>query len=353
MTVKSHQPLQHSRSSMLAPISADPRPQHGPAPEVSFIVCTRNRVAVLEPCIKSIQAACRAHPAFAAELVVVDNGSTDRTAERLASIAELSDIPLTAVCEPRRGLAAARNAGLARARGRVLVFVDDDCQLHGDYLSDLQRHYGTGERVVRGGRVEIGDARDLPFTIKRSLVRERLTSDVHPGGFVLGCNMTMHRDAAARIGLFDERFGAGGPLRSAEDTDYLVRAVLLGIPVEYVPDMMIFHHHGRRDHKAIEKLHRDYCLGNGGLCLKHVRHAPWLLRHFYWAVRSAFRELVKGPRFDCELKLSHWPIVVMNLLGAAKFAVLSLARRPEAPQVRQDQQAQDQQANAEARVNTP
>lgn len=329
---------------MLAPISTAPRSQHGPAPEVSFIVCTRDRVAVLEACIKSIQLACRAHPAFAAELVIVDNGSTDRTAEQLASIADMSDIPFTAVCEPRRGLAAARNAGLKRARGRVLVFVDDDCAVHRDYLRDLQRHYATGERVIRGGRVEIGDARDLPFTIKRSPVRERLTPDVHPGGFVLGCNMTMHRDVAARIGYFDERFGAGGPLRSAEDTDYLVRAVLLGIPVEYVPDMTIFHHHGRRDRKAIEKLHRDYSLGNGGLCLKHVRAAPWLLRHFYWAARAAFRELANGPWFDHELKLSHWPIVGMNMLGAAKFAVLLAARWPEAPQVRQDQQA-----NAEAR----
>ncbi|TIX46263.1 MAG: glycosyltransferase family 2 protein, partial [Mesorhizobium sp.] len=57
-----------------------PRPQQGPAPAVSFIVCTRDRVAVLEPCISSIQAACRAHADFAAELVVVDNGSTDSTA---------------------------------------------------------------------------------------------------------------------------------------------------------------------------------------------------------------------------------------------------------------------------------
>jgi glycosyltransferase involved in cell wall biosynthesis len=344
MIAKSPQPVQRSRSTMLAPILDQPRPPHGPAPEVSFIVCTRNRVAVLEPCIKSIQTACRSHAAFTAELVVVDNGSTDRTAERLASIASASNIPITIVLEPRRGLAAARNAGLERARGRVLVFVDDDCEVHGDYLRHLQRHYATGERVIRGGRVELGDARDLPFTIKRSRVRERLTPDVHPGGFVLGCNMTMHRDVAARIGYFDERFGAGGPLRSAEDTDYLVRAVLLGIPVEYVPDMTIFHHHGRRDRKAIEKLHRDYSLGNGGLCLKHVRHAPWLLRHFYWAVRAAFREPAGGPPFDRELLLSHWPIVIMNLLGAAKFAILLLARWPEAAPVRQDQQA-----NAQAR----
>ncbi|MES0069925.1 glycosyltransferase [Mesorhizobium sp. M0074] len=343
MTVRSHQPLQRDRAPVPAPVS--PRPQHRSAREVSFIVCTRNRVAVLEACIKSIQTACRSHPAFAAEVVVVDNGSTDCTAERLASIADTSDIPLTAVREPRPGLAAARNAGLARARGRVLVFVDDDCRVDGHYLRDLQRHYASGEQwLIRGGRVEIGDARDLPFTIKRSLVRERLTPDVHPGGFVLGCNMTMHRDVAARIGPFDGRFGAGGPLRSAEDTDYLVRAMLLGIPVEYVPDMTIFHHHGRRDRKSIDKLHRDYSLGNGALCLKHIRHAPWLLRHFYWAVREAFRELAAGPAFDRDLNLSHWPIVLMNLLGAARFAILLLARSPQARPVRQDQQA-----NAEAR----
>lgn len=344
MTVKAHHPLQRARLASHEPVPADPRPERS-APEVSFIICTRNRVAVLEACIKSVQAACRAHATFAAELVVVDNGSSDRTAERLASIAETSDIPFTPVSEPRPGLAAARNAGLRRARGRVLVFVDDDCAVHCDYLSDLERHYASGEQwLIRGGRVELGDPRDLPFTIKRSRVRERLTPDVHPGGFVLGCNMTMHRDVAARIGWFDERFGAGGPLRSAEDTDYLVRAMLLGIAVEYVPDMTIFHHHGRRDRKSIEKLHRDYSMGNGGLCLKHVRHAPWLLRHFYWAARGALRERTGGPAFDRELKLSHWPIVTMNLLGAARFAVLVLARRPQRAPVRQDQHA-----NAQAR----
>ncbi|MGX5827863.1 glycosyltransferase family 2 protein [Mesorhizobium sp. 43Arga] len=343
MTVKVHQPLRGERSTALRLAPADPRPERS-GPEVSFIICTRNRIAVLEACIKSVQAACRAHAGFAAELVVVDNGSSDRTAERLASIAAVSDIPFTPICEPRPGLAAARNAGLRRARGRVLVFVDDDCAVHRDYLADLERHYSSGEQgLIRGGRVELGDPRDLPFTIKRSPVRERLTRDIHPGGFVLGCNMTMHRDVAARIGYFDERFGAGGPLRSAEDTDYLVRAVLLGIPVEYVPDMTIFHHHGRRDRKAIEKLHRDYSLGNGGLCLKHVRHAPWLLRHFYWAARGALRELAGGPTFDRELDLSHRPIVGMNVLGAARYALLLLARRPQAEPVRQDQQA-----NAEA-----
>ncbi|WP_034857615.1 glycosyltransferase family 2 protein [Sinorhizobium sojae] len=296
-------------------------------PFASFIVCTRNRAKALAACIRSIEETCRAYPAITTELVVVDNGSTDETQAELRRISAASGVAITIVMEGRPGLAFARNAGMQRARGRVLVFIDDDCEVGRGYLGDLQRYYTKGNRVIRGGRVELGNSCDLPFTVKRSLVPARFTPDVHPGGFVLGCNMTMHREVAARIGRFDERFGAGAPLQSAEDTDYLVRAYALGIPVEYVPDMMVYHHHGRRERAEIEKLHRSYSLGNGALCLKHLFKAPWLLKHFFWTVRSAFGETFSGARFDADLQLSHWPIVLMNLVGAVRFARLWLAGR--------------------------
>ncbi|MDX0542197.1 glycosyltransferase [Sinorhizobium medicae] len=305
-------------------VAASPSGELGPF--ASFIVCTHNRVHALGASIRSIESASRAHAMVESELVVVDNGSTDGTAEELAGIAARTMMPITLLTEPRPGLAAARNTGMARARGRILIFIDDDCEVDSNYLRDLERHYSGGdEQVIRGGRVELGNPADLPFTVKRSKVAARLTRDVHPGGFVLGCNMTMHRDIAARIGPFDERFGAGAPLKAAEDTDYLVRAFELGIPVEYVPDMVVHHHHGRRHRAAIEELHRNYSLGNGGLCLKHLLRAPWLLKHFGWTVRSAWGEAFGRSRFDPELQLSHWPIVSMNLLGALRFAWLAAA----------------------------
>jgi len=326
---------ERTRAIDAAPSSAERR-----EPLASFIVCTRNRAAALEACIRSIERACRSHATVASELVVVDNGSTDDTAERLIRIAATSSLAITLVTEPRPGLAAARNAGMERSRGRILIFVDDDCAVDCRYLQDLERHYATGERcIIRGGRVELGSPLDFPFTIKRSQARERFTPDVHPGGFILGCNMTMHREIALRIGHFDERLGAGSALKSAEDTDYLVRAFQLGIPIEYVPDMTVLHYHGRNTREAIERLHRDYSLGNGALCLKHILKAPWLLRHFCWSMRSAWRELFGGPRFDPEVSLSHWPIVFMNLLGAAKFARLAITRRAQPPEVAQIKQA--------------
>jgi glycosyltransferase involved in cell wall biosynthesis len=308
------------------PVRASPRlppDAHHPV-DASFIVCTRNRAAALEACISSIEAACEAC-SLSCELVVVDNGSTDDTAARLSRIAAKSAVAVRWMVELRPGLAAARNTGMERARGRLLIFIDDDCIVERSYLQDLNRHYSAGERcIVRGGRVDLGSPRDLPFTIKRSRFRARFTPDVHPGGFVLGCNMTMDREAAARIGRFDERFGAGGPLWSAEDTDYLVRSHQLGIPIEYVPDMTVQHFHGRTTRDAIERLHRDYSFGNGGLCVKHAFKAPWLLRHFCWTTRSAWRELFGGYRFDPEISLSHLTIVAMNLVGAAKFALLAV-----------------------------
>jgi glycosyltransferase involved in cell wall biosynthesis len=307
----------------------------------SFIVCTRNRAAALASCIRSIETACMLHPAFTSELVIVDNGSTDGTTDYVGRVAATSDTAIRLLLEPRPGLAAARNAGLEQARGRIVIFIDDDCKVHRNYLYDLERHYGAGEQLlIRGGRVDLGNPDDLPFTVKRSTTRARLTRDVHPGGFVLGCNMTMHRDVAARIGQFDERLGVGAPLRAAEDTDYLIRAFQLNVPVEYVPDMTVFHHHGRSSRRDVERLHRNYSLGNGALYAKHIRSAPWLLRHFWWTVRSAFRELFfGGARFDPELHLSHWPIVLMNLRGAAAFAGLHLTKWLRRRQVHENEEA--------------
>jgi GT2 family glycosyltransferase len=303
-------------------------------PWASFIICTRDRAAALEACLQSIAAASEAHPKCNVELVVVDNGSTDGTTQLLPRLTAASTLPMTVISETRRGLAAARNAGMAQARGRILVFVDDDVRLDRHYLRDLERHYAAGDHcMIRGGRVELGDAADLPFTIKTSPARERFSRDIHPGGFIQGCNMAMHREVAARVGAFDERFGAGAPLCAAEDTDFLLRAHLAGIPVEYVPDMTVFHHHGRRTHGAIRSIYGNYNIGNGALYAKHARSAPWLLRHLYWTGRSACREIFGGPCFDEGLRLSHWPMVAMNLAGALKFMALALVGRAvESPQ---------------------
>ncbi len=93
---------------------------------ISVVVPAYNEAAVLPETLARIDAE-------AAEVIVVDNGSTERTAE----IAE--DAGARVVSEPRRGVARARNAGAAMARGDVLVFVDADVLLPDGALARVAR----------------------------------------------------------------------------------------------------------------------------------------------------------------------------------------------------------------------
>jgi glycosyltransferase involved in cell wall biosynthesis len=92
---------------------------------VSLIVCTRNRAARLADfvaCVASLDA-----PPGGWELVLVDNASTDSTPLLLEQFAKSAPFSVQCVHAPLPGLSSARNAGLARARGDILAFTDDDC----------------------------------------------------------------------------------------------------------------------------------------------------------------------------------------------------------------------------------
>lgn len=301
--------------------------------KASIIVCTRDRCVRLDALLASL-AAARPAAGLDLELIVVDDGSQDATSVTVKRFASTASFPVCLLVQQSgRGLAAARNRGLREARGDLIIFLDDDCVVSANYFRELAARFAADDRpVFRGGRVVLGDAADAPLTIKTSPYSERLGERADPGGFILGCNMAMPRAILAKVGLFDERFGAGAPLKSAEDTDYMLRARLAGFRVEYVPDMTVYHHHGRRTAGQVGRVHRNYGIGNGALTLKHTFTAPWLWRSRYWTVRNAMKEIIGGPAFDPELGLSHAPIVAHNAIGACLFLLAKLRRSEPWPE---------------------
>jgi GT2 family glycosyltransferase len=285
---------------------------------LSFILCTRDGADRLAPTLAAIAATARGVPTV--ELVVVDNGSRDGTPALLAAFRDQASLPVTLVTERRPGLAGARNAGIAAARGGLLAFTDDDCRLAPDYATRLLAHYADDNQpVLRGGRVELGDPRDLPFTIKTDLRPAVYDGSGHPGGFLHGCNMAIRRDVIDRIGLFDPGFGAGAPFRSAEDTEYIYRAHRAGIRVAYVPDCVVYHHHGRRRQEEILRLSRVYAEGNGALYAKYLRD-PRLLRHLYWDLKGCVREVFGGAPMDRSLGFTYRSNVAGCLIGMLRYA---------------------------------
>src|SRR5690606_16449022 len=104
--------------------------------DASVVVCTRDRAASLAVTLESI-AGLRIPALVVAELVVVDNGSTDGTPAVVEAFRRRSPLPLRYVRELRPGIAPARNAGMAAARGRIVVFTDDDVTVEPDWLAEM------------------------------------------------------------------------------------------------------------------------------------------------------------------------------------------------------------------------
>jgi GT2 family glycosyltransferase len=228
---------------------------------------------------------------------------------------------------------------LRSTRSDLLSFTDDDCRLSKDYVSQLLRHDAADtDLVLRGGRVELGDPTDLPLTINTAptLMRWSLKNNSarhdRLSGPISGCNMTMRRALVEHIGLFDERLGAGGSIPGAEDADYNFRAYLAGATLEYVPDMTVFHHHGRKTNDAAKKLLSDYEIGNGALYARYLFKHPNLCRPFYWNCKNALREIITGTNtFLPDIGFSEVDRLTANLRGAARYFFM---RKKEAERVR-------------------
>jgi glycosyltransferase involved in cell wall biosynthesis len=109
----------------------------------AVVVPTFNRKAVLRQCIEAL--AKQDYPDF--EVIVVDDGSTDQTSEMI-----VDEFPkVRFLTQDHRGPAAARNRGVAGARGEIIAFTDDDCVAPRNWLTRLADGYARHPRVAGVG----------------------------------------------------------------------------------------------------------------------------------------------------------------------------------------------------------
>jgi glycosyltransferase involved in cell wall biosynthesis len=237
------------------------------ADNLSLIVCTRDRLAMLEQCLASL--AAQSSPP--GQIVVVDN-SGDGNARSLC--ADRSGV--TYIHEPRPGLSVARNAGLAVARGEFIAFTDDDVVLHDDWCGEILRAFATGADAVTGlvlpasldteaqraFELNLGGftQRFQPLVFDRSFLdaTHRMGPQVWRIG--AGANMAFRRASIAPLGGFDERLGAGAS-GCSEDSEFWYRILAAGGVCLYEPRAVVFHHH-RRDWAGLRKQYRAYMRGH-------------------------------------------------------------------------------------------
>lgn len=295
--------------------------------DVSIIICTRNRANAIISCLNATLIAINNCPEKVCEVVLVDNGSTDDTATLIKEWASTASIRVNIAYECKAGLSNARNCGLKIAKGDLLIFTDDDCHMDINYIAEAV-NYDAADKipVLRGGSVHLGDPTDQPLTIKyaKEVTRWEKSQNVsrryNLGNSILGCNMVMRKVLADKLGPFDTLLGAGSSIPGGEDTDYIFRAYLAGFPIEYVPNMRVFHFHGRKQVADGYKLFSNYSIGGGALYAKYIFIHPNFCRQLYWDIKGVVYESIQQKNlFEQQFNFSLKDKVLYCLKGMSMY----------------------------------
>lgn len=215
---------------------------------ISVIVCTYNRERYIVRCIERLtDTACRDY-----EVLVVDNNSTDGTAELVqAFLKDRPELPVRYFFEPAQGLSNARNRGMKEAKGDVFVFLDDDAFVAGDYLSSIEAFLKKYPEVAAfGGPIEpLFEECPRPKWLCHwsmgwvsAYDMGRKVREFGGKAFPFGGNSGVSREIVEKVGQFNPELGRkGGNMDAGEEKDFYKRIRSLGGKILYCPEMRIRH----------------------------------------------------------------------------------------------------------------
>ncbi|QWU17150.1 Glycosyl transferase family 2 [Paenibacillus sophorae] len=222
--------------------------EHGNVPRLSIIICTYNRAGLLS---KTLDSLLGLEMLDEAEVIVVDNRSTDDTAAVVKRFVDKyeSMIHMKYLLEPVQGLSAARNAGILAAKSPLIAFLDDDALPVRTWISTIVNTLESRPLVMAmGGKVapifESGRPNWLikPFEFPYTIMDLGNRIKEYPGKFhPCGANMAMRREVF-NVSLFPLELGRkGDSLLSGEETWLFGKIRKEGQSVLYHPQMAVDH----------------------------------------------------------------------------------------------------------------
>ena len=200
---------------------------------VSIVIPTFNRQRILERCLDSLSRLEFACSEF--EVIVVNDGGTAPSSD-----AVMNGVKLTIVTQQNRGPGAARNAGVARAKGKYIAFIDDDCTVSPDWLKNVATSVRKNPDALIGGRTVNILPRNMYSATSQSIIDYLYRYyDGRPDRprFFASNNVTLSADLYRSIGGFDERF------RAAEDREFCRRWNAAGRRMVYDDSIVVMHAH--------------------------------------------------------------------------------------------------------------
>jgi GT2 family glycosyltransferase len=299
------------------------------APRFSIVIPTFNRPAQLARCIESIGKL--ETPGNWVEIIVVNDGGEAPDEAQLLSLAR--GIEMQIISQSRRGPGAARNRGVANARGEHIAFLDDDCHLPADWCNVLSSAVHEAGNCMIGGHtlnhLESNLLSEASQTLVDYVYGYYNDPDANRTPLFTSNNMIVPAMTFRALGGFDESF------RTAEDRELCRRWHERGLRIVFDPALVVLHAH-RLSLQSLLRQHFSY--GRGALA--------------YWQKKSAaLRDLKIEPlrfyvgmlSFPFKARRRHAPLLslligITQVANAAGFAFAAAQRfrlRQRAPVLRE------------------
>jgi glycosyltransferase involved in cell wall biosynthesis len=228
------------------------------------------------------------------EVIVINNRSTDRSLSIVERIAHCDERVRLVTANDRAGEPHARNVGLQAASSNLIAYCDADDVVVPSWAPAMRAALSRAEFVT--GPVEL-DLLNPPWLaeVRGRGIFESIPTTSLGIPFAHGCNIGLRRDAAQRIGGFDES------VRIGADIDFAVRAFQAGIDLAWAPDAAV---HYRHRLKRRDRWRQAVSYGRAAHHLHDLAGEPWglgvrarqQLRRFGWLLANCHRVHDRGLR---------------------------------------------------------
>jgi len=230
-------------------------------PPISIIIPVKNRPDIRD-CLDSLE--LLDYPKDKIEVIVVDDGSTDSTAQVIQT-SKIKAIHLTHTI----GASASRNLGVKEAKGELIGFIDSDCVAHPNWLKELVPYFEKEKVAIVGGyvcnfyyRSALDRYEDTKSSLNMGRYPFRAEDAKSSTAYVPSCNLIIRKKAVLEAGGFQE------DLKVGEDVDLCWRVRKLGYHLLYLPQGEVKHKH-RNDVMSMLRRRFDYGTSEAILYSRH------------------------------------------------------------------------------------
>lgn len=306
--------------------------QNLPAPDgVSVIICGYNAAGRIRPTLKALQEQEFRDTGISWEVILVDNASTDQTAE--TALSKWNEAPVTdfrVIREENPGLMHARKKGLAEARYGIISFIDDDNWVEKHWVEKVFSVFTENNNIgACGGRSEPVFEKEMPdwfpsfeksFAVGKQLDKNGIIEG--PLHTLWGAGLSFRKQIwteLQRKGFSTLTIGRQGKkLSGGEDTELCYAIRLLGFSLFYSDDLVLKHYmpEARLNLDYMKKMYMGFGAANVRLNLYRVFLSPDVFRLYSWwyeflvALKNIMKCLLKS-KFSGN-RIKKWEFILQQ-----------------------------------------